>query len=206
MDLQMIKQQKDELRAAMSARRQALDPMCHMGSAQGILSEFSFYFNSKPITSLAAYRAFGGEIDPAMIVEWARAKSIDCGLPYLCADDKLQDQYRFKLWQEHDGLETGAFGIEQPASTAPDMQPQILLVPLIAFDRQGGRVGRGKGHYDRVIQNLEAREDGLLIGLAFSFQEVDPCPMEDHDQRLDAVITPEIMHICSERARAFFER
>jgi 5-formyltetrahydrofolate cyclo-ligase len=211
MDLEMIKQQKDELRTAMSARRKALDPMCHMGSAQGILSEFSFYFGSKSIESLAAYKAFGGEIDPAMIIDWARTKGIDCGLPYLPsdaipqADGAPKQDYTFKLWREQDELESGVFGVEQPASTAPDMEPQVLLVPLIAFDRQGGRVGRGKGHYDRVIQKIEARGDGLLIGLGFSFQEADPCPMEDHDQRLDAVITPEIMHICSERGRAFFE-
>ncbi|HKG76969.1 MAG TPA: 5-formyltetrahydrofolate cyclo-ligase, partial [Beijerinckiaceae bacterium] len=67
--------------------------------------------------------------------------------------------------------------------------PKALLVPLAAFDRSGGRLGYGKGHFDRGIAALSMMHPVLNVGLAFSAQEIDRVPVEDHDRRLDVIVT-----------------
>ncbi len=68
-------------------------------------------------------------------------------------------------------------------------EPDLLLVPLLAFDRFGGRLGYGAGHYDRTLEHLRAKKPIIAVGLAFADQEIERVPMHDHDQRLDAVLT-----------------
>jgi 5-formyltetrahydrofolate cyclo-ligase len=95
----------------------------------------------------------------------------------------------FRLWRPGDELEKGAFGVRQPSAEAPLVHPRALLVPLAAFDRRGGRIGYGKGHFDRAIKTLEAQHSVLVVGLAYSSQEIDEVPNEPHDRPLDAIVT-----------------
>jgi len=67
--------------------------------------------------------------------------------------------------------------------------PDLIIAPLLAFDRAGGRLGQGGGHYDRTIEALRARGPVFVIGLAYAGQEIEAVPCEPHDQRLDAILT-----------------
>ena len=82
-----------------------------------------------------------------------------------------------------------AYGILAPPVSAPALIPDLIIVPLLAFDRRGGRLGQGAGCYDRTIAALRASGSPRVIGLAFAGQEVERVPMDDHDQRLDGILT-----------------
>jgi 5-formyltetrahydrofolate cyclo-ligase len=86
-------------------------------------------------------------------------------------------------------LVPGGFGTLVPMSETGVVEPAVLLVPLLAFDRQGRRLGYGKGHYDRAIARLQAGAGVLTIGVAYAAQEVAEVPTEPHDKALDAIVT-----------------
>jgi 5-formyltetrahydrofolate cyclo-ligase len=85
-------------------------------------------------------------------------------------------------------LSPDSFGILSPALTAAAVQPAIILTPLLAFDRAGGRLGQGGGHYDRVLASLKPK-GAIAVGLAYAIQEVVEIPTGEHDQRLDWIVT-----------------
>jgi len=96
----------------------------------------------------------------------------------------------FRAWQPGEPLTAARFGVMEPAANQPLATPEVLLVPLLAFDRTRHRLGWGKGYYYRTLAALRAGEPRVLaIGVAFAAQEVDRVPVGPGDQRLDAVVT-----------------
>jgi 5-formyltetrahydrofolate cyclo-ligase len=95
---------------------------------------------------------------------------------------------RFREWSPGCAMEAGEFGAMIPAEGAW-LEPQVLIVPLLAFDRRGYRLGYGGGFYDRTLERLRARHPVLAVGFAFAAQEVEAVPTEPTDQKLDAIIT-----------------
>jgi 5-formyltetrahydrofolate cyclo-ligase len=95
----------------------------------------------------------------------------------------------FREWQPGDELAPSDLDIPEPTIDKSVGIPEFLLVPLLAFDRQGYRLGYGGGYYDRTLQDLRATRDITAIGIAYQGQEVDSVPHESFDQRLDGVIT-----------------
>lgn len=100
-----------------------------------------------------------------------------------------QGPLHFRAWAPDMILEPDAFGIPAPPETEPSVTPDLVLAPLLAFDRRGGRLGQGAGHYDRTLANLRTAGRIFVLGLAYSGQELPAIPMEPHDQRLDAILT-----------------
>jgi 5-formyltetrahydrofolate cyclo-ligase len=96
----------------------------------------------------------------------------------------------FRAWAPGDPMDKGVWDIPEPKSDKPVLEPDILLVPLLAFDRRGGRLGYGGGFYDRTLAGLRARKRITAVGLAYDEQEVDAVPHLDYDERLDWVLTP----------------
>jgi 5-formyltetrahydrofolate cyclo-ligase len=96
----------------------------------------------------------------------------------------------FRAWTPGDAMDKGVWGIPQPKADKPVLEPDLLLVPLLAFDRTGRRLGYGGGFYDRTLASLRARKPIVAIGLAYDEQRVDAVPHLDYDQRLDWVLTP----------------
>ena len=94
----------------------------------------------------------------------------------------------FRGWRPGEPLAPAGFGTEAPAS-GPELLPEVLIVPLLAFDRQGTRLGYGGGFYDRTLQALRTSAPRLAIGLAFAAQEVSSLPREVTDQPLDLIVT-----------------
>jgi 5-formyltetrahydrofolate cyclo-ligase len=92
-------------------------------------------------------------------------------------------------WAFGDPLVSGVWGIREPASEAPEVAPDILLVPFLAFDRAGYRLGYGAGYYDLTLAALRARRKVIAIGVGFAAGEVERLPVEAHDQKLDFILT-----------------
>jgi 5-formyltetrahydrofolate cyclo-ligase len=93
---------------------------------------------------------------------------------------------RFLAWQPGDPLERGPMRLRQPVSTAPERAPDLIVTPLLGFDRQGGRIGYGAGHYDRAFQRYAGAH---RIGLAWAMQEVETVPHDPWDVPLHAIVT-----------------
>ncbi len=145
-----------------------------------------------PAHRLAGYWPKGQECDPVPILERALAQGTPCALPVVQKDTKL---LKFRPWDSKTPMTAGPYGLLEPApeNTADTgILPDIVLVPLLAFDRQGGRLGQGGGYYDATLAALRAQKEILAVGIAYADQAVlFPLPAEPHDQKLDWVITPQ---------------
>ena len=95
----------------------------------------------------------------------------------------------FKNWIPNEPLYVNKYGILEPEKQSLTFKPDIVLVPLTAFDRNLNRIGYGKGYYDRVLRQLSAHKKILTIGIAFSFQETSIIPTNQYDYKLDCILT-----------------
>ncbi len=134
---------------------------------------------------LAGYWPMAGEADIRRLMGRASARHDLC-LPVVVGQDMA---LVFRAWRPGDALEDGVFSTMVPPPCRPERRPDILLVPLLAFDRRGYRLGYGGGYYDRSLACLRAGKDILAIGIAFSLQEADVLPAEETDQPLDIIVT-----------------
>jgi len=136
--------------------------------------------------SFSGYMAQGSEIDSSPLMRRLIDTGAEAALPIAVS---RHDPLEFRLWDDRTPLEPDAFGILGPPAWADTVEPDLVIAPLLAFDRRGGRLGQGAGHYDRTLSNLRATKPVFVLGLAYAGQEVDEIPMEPHDQRLDAILT-----------------
>jgi 5-formyltetrahydrofolate cyclo-ligase len=133
----------------------------------------------------AAYWPIRGEADPLPLIAELASAGLTTALPAVGGRGK---PLTFRLWRPGDPLVGGRLGVKEPAASAPSVEPDLLFVPLAAFDRRGHRLGYGAGYYDATLAALAAKRP-LAIGLAFSTQEVPSIPAEPHDHPLAFVIT-----------------
>jgi 5-formyltetrahydrofolate cyclo-ligase len=96
----------------------------------------------------------------------------------------------FRAWTPGDAMDRAVWGIGEPKSDKPSLEPDIVLAPLLAFDVSGWRLGYGGGYYDRTLRALRARKPIVAVGLAYDEQQVDAVPHLDYDERLDWVLLP----------------
>jgi 5-formyltetrahydrofolate cyclo-ligase len=132
---------------------------------------------------VSGYWPVGSETDPRTLLKAAQKAGCITALPYIAHKTAPM---LFLQWEQDDALEDGAFAMQQPSSGRPVVIPDIVLLPLIAFDRQGGRIGQGGGHYDRALSLLP---DAIKIGLAWSVQEVDDTQADPWDIPMDFILT-----------------
>lgn len=185
---------KPELRAAALARRDALSDADRAAAAM-TLAATALPIPVRPGIVLAGYSPIRGEIDPGPLMETFLLQGARLALPVIVARDA---PLAFRLWSPGQRLQRGSFGILEPSRDATEADPDILLVPLAAFDRNCHRIGYGAGFYDRSLADLRAKKALNAIGLAFAVQEVDVVPHDRHDQPLDYVLTErEIIHVRS---------
>ncbi len=177
--------EKAALRAALAAARSqafAADPQA---------GERLLLANPPPAgTVVSGYVRFRSEIDPGPLMARLAAAGCVLSLPRTPAA-RAPGGLTFHRWAPGEPLETSAFGVREPSADAPVLEPDTLLVPLLGFDRAGGRLGYGAGHYDRTLARLRARKPVTAIGLAYACQEVPLVPTAPTDQRLDGVLTPD---------------
>jgi 5-formyltetrahydrofolate cyclo-ligase len=135
---------------------------------------------------VAGYAAIGGEFDPRPAMRRFAEAGTRLALPAVRAPGAALE---FLAWSEGDPLAPDALGVPAPLASAERLRPDLVLAPLLAFDRLGGRLGQGGGYFDRAIARLRAERPVLVIGLGFADQEIDDLPLEAHDARLDAILT-----------------
>ena len=139
-----------------------------------------------PFLVVGGYHAVGAELDPLPLIDRLRARGAMLALPV--AIDRHAPVV-FRAADEPARFAPDAFGIPAPAATAAARLPDLVIAPVLAFDRRGGRLGQGAGCYDRTLAALRARSAVFVIGLAYTGQEIDHVPVEPHDQALDAILT-----------------
>nr|WP_175581730.1 5-formyltetrahydrofolate cyclo-ligase [Pseudooceanicola sp. HF7] len=171
---------KAEARKAAFARRKAAHEAAGPGRG-GVLSSFLAGYRGVP---LAGYLPIRTEIPPLAAMEEAAAHG-PVGVPVV---EGPGQPLRFALWEPGCAMEEGAFGVLVPVPQLW-MQPEILIVPLVAFDRAGYRLGYGGGFYDRTLERLRAQKPVLAVGYAYGAQEDADLPLEATDQKLDLIIT-----------------
>lgn len=136
--------------------------------------------------TIAGYLARGSEIDPEPLMRRFGAAGARLALPVALTPG---GPLAFRAYQIGDPLSPDACGVPAPSDGAALLRPDLVIVPLLAFDRRGGRMGRGGGHYDRTLAKLRAEGAVFALGLAYAGQAVAQVPCEPHDQRLDAILT-----------------
>ncbi|MEO9863500.1 MAG: 5-formyltetrahydrofolate cyclo-ligase [Yoonia sp.] len=176
MDLADVKAQA---RKAAFARRKVAHDL-GQGTA-GYLSEVLAGYRGVPV---AGYMAMRTEIDPSAAMEEAAAHG-PVGVPVIIGAGQ---PLKFRQWTPDSVMVPGAFGAAIP-ETGDWITPEIVIVPLVAFDRAGGRLGYGGGFYDRTLEQLRAKQPTLAIGFAYADQEADNLPLEATDQPLDLIVT-----------------
>ena len=135
---------------------------------------------------VSAFFPYKSEIDTRPLLGKLAGEGWSTCLPIVIA---LGEPLIFRRWLPGEPTVPGVWGIPRPTDDAPLLEPDVLLVPLMAFDRQGYRLGYGGGFYDRTLEQLRARKTITAIGVAYAAQEIDAVPRGPHDQPLDYVMT-----------------
>ena len=136
------------------------------------------------LKNIGGYYPTNYEIDDLNVLNLLEKKNFKISLPII----KKNNQMNFYSWSRNDLLKINKFGIPEPVQTEI-IYPDILLVPLVAYDSSLNRLGYGGGYYDRYIKKIEKIKKVIKIGLAFSFQKISSIPIDQYDQRLDFIVT-----------------
>ena len=175
---------KDRLRQEAFARRDALDKDWRRQASKTIAARTLELPELQAGGPVGGYWPIRSEVDPRPILRGLVRRGQDAALSQI-----IHPKLSWRLWKPGDVLIKGGFKVREPGPDAPECFPTVLLVPLACFDRRGGRVGYGKGHFDRSIAALSELHPVLAIGLAYSTQEIDAAPVEAHDRMLNIVVT-----------------
>ncbi|MBD0864514.1 MAG: 5-formyltetrahydrofolate cyclo-ligase [Rhodobacteraceae bacterium] len=175
-----LAQIKAAARKAAFARRKSAYAMNAAGGT-GYLRTVLARYRGVP---LAGYMPIRTEINPLAAMAEASAHG-PVGVPVIIGNGQ---PLRFSRWDPDGPLRNGPFGTRVPERD-DFFDPEILIVPLVAFDRCGGRLGYGGGFYDRTLKQLRARRATMAVGFAFAAQEADDLPLEPTDQSLDMIVT-----------------
>jgi len=183
-----LKQAKADLRRAQIARRPALhaaDPEAGRRACRHFLSAIGFPAGA----DVSAYLPVGDEFEVLPFADTAHAFGHRVGMPVVVGKGK---PLQFRLWTPETELVAGVMGIPIPPDDAEVILPRLLLVPMMAFDRQGYRLGYGGGFYDRTLALIRALDpEALAVGVCYAGLEIESVPHDHLDQRLDWIVTEE---------------
>ena len=191
MESQEITDLKSTLREAASKRREwafALNPE----AGHGLAEQFMHAVAISPGLAVSGYWPLEGELDVRPLLQKLRGFGHPIGLPIVI---KRGEPLVFREWRDHDDMVEGKFKVMTPPDHAPEVLPEVLLVPLLAFDPNGYRLGYGGGFYDRTLDKLRRRAQlnghrlPLAVGVAYAAQEVPEVPRGPYDQPLDWIVT-----------------
>ncbi len=177
--------QKAELRRQAMAGRDAMLPEVRQRAAEAIAAR-PFPLPIAPGAIVSGFMPLTSEINPLPLMQKLAGQGARLALPVVAGRGK---PLIMRAWEVGAPLDRGQWGIREPRSGAAEVEPDILLVPLLAFDRAGHRIGYGAGYYDLTIAHLRARKAVTAVGLAFAVQEVAAVPATPRDSRLDLVLT-----------------
>jgi 5-formyltetrahydrofolate cyclo-ligase len=184
--------QKAKLRTEALARRDALPSDVRQAAAETIAAR------TLPVPAheglvVSGFMPIRSEINPLPLLRRYADAGAQLALP---AIDGRGKPLRLRSWSIGDKLISGQWGIREPDAGAPEIDPDVMLVPLAVFDRRGHRIGYGAGYYDMTIAKARARKPVVTVGIAFAVQEAPAVPILPHDERLDLVLTEKELIDC----------
>jgi 5-formyltetrahydrofolate cyclo-ligase len=185
---------KARLRAALRRRRKTLSPVQQETAARAVADHIEQLPAWASAHRIAIYLAADGEIDTSALAARGRAAGKQLYLPVIRSDNSLA----FARWERGATLHPNRYGIPEPPASCTRCGTgalDIIFMPLVGWDRSGGRLGMGGGFYDR---SLAGSQGPVLVGLAHSCQEVDQLPLDPWDARLDYIATEAALHACRE--------
>jgi 5-formyltetrahydrofolate cyclo-ligase len=171
--------QKKHLRYIMKERRKQLF-QSHPSAGTEACSHFFNSFKLNPHLKIAGYWPWGSELDIKPLLYRFIDEGFECALPAITSEGMI-----FRQWTPKTPLVTGPFTMLEPSPTAHFVIPDLVFVPLLAFDKEGHRLGYGQGHFDKYLQQHKV----ITIGVGFSDQEVDKVPRQPHDFALEYLLT-----------------
>jgi 5-formyltetrahydrofolate cyclo-ligase len=183
--VETVSNQKAELRVAAQTRRDALPADARKAATETIAAR-KFPLAIAPGTIISGFMPLKSEINPLPLLQKLAEAGARLALPAIAGRGK---PLIMRAWEFGAPLDRGQWGIREPKADAPEVEPDILLVPLLAFDRAGYRLGYGAGYYDMTIHRLRALKPVTAVGIAFAVQEVPKIPTTPRDERLDLVLT-----------------
>ena len=182
----MTAEAKASMRAAALARRAGVDAETRAGFARRLAGLGPDIARRAAARVVSVFAAFRDEPDTAPLMAALRAAGFPVALPVVVGRSAA---LVFRLWAPGDPVRRGPFGIAEPAEGLPEVAPDLLFVPLAAFDRAGHRIGYGGGYYDRSLAQLRAAGRITAVGVAFAAQEVAAIPAAPYDEKLDMIVT-----------------
>jgi len=180
-----IQESKATLRREAMARRDAL-PADARKAAAGAIAAREFPLVVAPGTIVSGFMPLKSEINPLPLMQKLAQAGAQLALPVVAGRGK---PLIMRAWRPGEELAAGVWGLREPKPDAAEVEPDIVLVPLLAFDRAGHRIGYGAGYYDMTIAQLHSRKPVTAVGIAFAIQEIPAVPITPHDARLDLVLT-----------------
>ncbi len=176
---------KEEFRQAAIAQRDAMPADMRQAAAEAIAAR-QFPLAIAPDAIVSGFMPLKSEINPLPLLQKLGEAGASLALPAIAGRGK---PLTMRTWQFGAPLYRGQWGIREPKPDAPEVNPDIVLVPLLAFDRAGHRIGYGAGYYDMTIARLRAIKPVIAVGIAFAAQEIAAVPATPRDARLDLVLT-----------------
>jgi 5-formyltetrahydrofolate cyclo-ligase len=176
---------KSNLRREMIARRDALPPDIRSAAAEAIAAR-SFPLSIPAGAIVSGFMPIKSEINPLPLMKKLADAGVQLALP---VTGRRGQPLTMRAWTWGEPLVPGVWGIREPKAEAPQADPDILLVPLLAFDRAGRRLGYGGGYYDLTLVRLRSRKPVIAVGLAYAIQEIATVPTTPRDATLDLVLT-----------------
>ncbi len=181
---------KDSLRQEAMLHRDRIDPQSQ--DAEQAARNFMEAIQPKPGQVIALYWPKGREFDTMPLLHDLLEGGWICALPVIQKDERL---LRFAGFTANDKVDAGPFGLMQPAINADTrwVEPDIFVVPMLAFDRHGNRLGYGKGYYDATLHHYRHDEEKEIIAVGYAYAQqavLFNLPVEDHDEKLDWIVTP----------------
>jgi 5-formyltetrahydrofolate cyclo-ligase len=180
-----VKAHKSTLRNAALARRDAM-PAAARAAAVETVTQRVFPVEMPKVAVVSGFSPIKTEFNPIPLMRKLSDAGAALALPVVAGRGLPLVMRAFRFGDE---MASGVWGIREPKPEAPEVFPDILLVPLAAFDRAGHRIGYGAGHYDRTIARLRGMKPVTAIGVCFAVQEIERVPATPFDQRLDLVLT-----------------
>jgi 5-formyltetrahydrofolate cyclo-ligase len=180
-----VEELKSTLRQEATALRDALPADARKANAETIAAR-KFPLSIAPGVIISGFMPLKSEINPLPLMQKLGEAGARLALPAIAGRGK---PLIMRTWVFGAPLDRGQWGIREPKPEAPEVEPDILLVPLLAFDRAGYRLGYGAGYYDMTIHRLRALKPVTAVGIAFAAQEVPKIPTTPRDERLDLVLT-----------------
>ena len=190
-----VEEFKADLRRLSLAKRDAIPPDARAAVAEAIAAR-PFPYAIKPGLVVSGYSPMQSELNPVLLMRKLADAGATLALPVVVSRGK---PLIMREWAFGQPLATGNWGIREPGPDAPEVWPDILLVPLAAFDRKGNRIGYGAGYYDLTINRLRVLKPVVAIGLAYAAQHVAVVPFTPRDARLDLVLTERELIECGRK-------